>query len=524
MGTAMTTQVAWVSSRDILTKTGISRATLNNYIKNGLLPKPEVRNPGTLGYGARQIGYFPDWAIDRILSVQSMKKDGWAMEAITQHLSLDSQNTMSKASFPTANKAPRLGAERLAEVASVPATAIAQGESLFLTVDAIAHPAYMLNYQMELIWFNEAARRKILGGFDHLPAHIESRNIFRFLLNEENPSPLVGHRRLIEFHLALAKDRMGNDGLSGFARELEPNYYKIIELAFEETEAIHTRPVAECPLPSFERNGAELGCVAYATQYREGILFVFVPNDHPHDSLLHFLARRDEVIRSLLRRRLPVLTHLVALVADLQNSVRICAELPPEEYFELINQIWAALDPVFRKYYGAYGKHAGDGLVYYFFQQPDSNYILNALRCSVEIRETIRKISKEWQIRKGWFNELHMNIGLNEGQEWLGTFQTSTSVELTVLGDTINQAARLSDLARFGEIWTTKGMIAKLPPEAREKVQYGVQRRSPDGRDHFVRSSYTTLNALNDTHADSVNKDKLRDIAHLPIAEILEVN
>ena len=449
------------------------------------------------------------------------------MEAITQRLVFDSLNKGGDTPPPpgsahTSQPSAVVQAGNHAE--TKPAGAFASGESLYLTVDAIAHPAYMLNYQMELIWFNDAARCKILGGFAQLPPQIEARNIFRFLLDDANASPLASNRPLIEFHLALAKDRMGCEGLAGLAHELEPRHFKVVEAIYAETEAIQSRPVAECPLPAFERDAPAQACVAYATQYREGILFVFVPKDHPHDSLLHFLARRDEVIRSLLRRRLPVLTHLVALVADLQNSVRICAELPPEEYFELINQIWAALDPVFRKYYGAYGKHAGDGLVYYFFQQPDSNYILNALRCSIEIRETTRRISKEWQIRKGWFNELHMNIGLNEGQEWLGTFQTSTSVELTVLGDTINQAARLSDLARFGEIWTTKGLIAKLPPNARDTVQYGVRRRSPDGRDHFIRSSYTTLNARQDAHAEPVVNEKLRDIAHLPIAEIVGVD
>lgn len=520
----MPTQDAFVTSKDIITKTGISRATLNNYIKLGILPRPVVRNPGTRGYGARQIGYFPEWVIDRVLSVQSLKKGGLAMEAITQRLVLDSLSKDVGINFknkPSPVPDQVSSASEDSEISS--SQRFVSGGSLYLTIDAIAHPAYMLNYQMEIIWFNEAARDKILGGFCQLPPQIEARNIFRFLLDDTNVSPLARNRSLIEFHLALAKERMGNEGLAGLAHELEPRDFKVVDAIYAETEAIHSRPVAECPLPAFDGCTSERACVAYATQYREGILFVFVPSDQPHDNLLHLLARRDEVIRSLLRRRLPVLTHLVALVADLQNSVRICAELPPEEYFELINQIWATLDPVFRKYYGAYGKHAGDGLVYYFFQQPDSNFILNALRCSVEIRESIRRISKEWQIRKGWFTELHMNIGLNEGQEWLGTFQTSTSVELTVLGDTINQAARLSDLARFGEIWTSKGLIAKLPPEARERVHYGVRRRTPDGRDHFVRSSYTTLTAWYDTHAEQISNEKLRDIAHLPIAEIVDV-
>jgi class 3 adenylate cyclase len=246
-----------------------------------------------------------------------------------------------------------------------------------------------------------------------------------------------------------------------------------------------------------------------------------MPEGVESEGLLNFLARRDEVIRSLLRKRLPVLTDLAVMVADLQNSVKICSELPPEEYFELINEICSAMSPVFRKYFGTHGKHAGDGLLYYFFPQPDSNYIFNALRCAREIRSEMQKISKAWQIRKNWLNELYLNIGLTEGQEWLGTFQTETSVEFVVLGDSINQASRISDFARFGAIWATKSFMGKLSTEERLKVRFGVTRSTPEGREVFVSSSYATVSAL--VSLESARNDKLRDIATLPVTEVVEV-
>ena len=72
----------------------------------------------------------------------------------------------------------------------------------------------------------------------------------------------------------------------------------------------------------------------YASYYREGILFIHLPRHAESDSLLGLLERRDEVIRNLLKKHLPVLTDVAVLVADLQGSVRICTELPPEEYFD----------------------------------------------------------------------------------------------------------------------------------------------------------------------------------------------
>jgi class 3 adenylate cyclase len=226
------------------------------------------------------------------------------------------------------------------------------------------------------------------------------------------------------------------------------------------------------------------------------------------------------VIRTLLSQQLPVLTPLAAIVADLQNSVRICSELPPDEYFQLINEIWSTLDPIFRKYYGTYGKHTGDGMVYYFFPQPDQNYLMNAILCACEIRQTMKKITHHWAIKKGWSNQLYMNIGLNEGQEWLGTFKTNTSYELVVLGETMNVCGRLSDFARLGKIWATKNLVSKLTPLERETIDYGVSRLGAE-EELFVSKSYAQISTLLDM--DDPRHKKLMDISSSVVTEIRAV-
>jgi class 3 adenylate cyclase len=233
---------------------------------------------------------------------------------------------------------------------------------------------------------------------------------------------------------------------------------------------------------------------------------------------LNSISRRDTFIRNLLSQRLPVLTPLAVMVADLQNSVRICSELPPEDYFQLINQIWSTLDPIFREYYGAYGKHTGDGMVYYFFPQPDRNYLMNAVLCANKVRETMQSISHDWKVRKGWTNQLYMNIGLSEGEEWLGTFKTNTNFELVVLGETINICGRLSDLARFGKVWATKGLISKLSNTERSKIRYGVERDTPEGK-VFVNNSYAQVTSL--LSSNEPRHAKLMDIATCAVTEVL---
>jgi len=396
-----------------------------------------------------------------------------------------------------------------------------ESRRLQLTLDSLSDPAYMISYNLELTWYNDAARKNILG-FDTPQPGSEARNIFLLLLNSLAGRSAPCRDELLRLHISMTKARLTKPGLLETVKSLGPRQEKLMEELYDQSLNVASqKTIVEIPYVLDDAAGGARSWLAYGVYFREGILIVHIPADKADISLLEFLSRRDIVIRNLLRNRLPVLTPLAVLVADLQSSAKICSELPPEEYFELINEIWSKMVPVFRKYYGTFGKHAGDGMIYYFFPQPDSNYILNTLACAQELKLEMRKISKAWQLRKNWLNELYLNTGLHEGQEWLGTFQSATSVEFAVLGDTINHASRLSDFARHGTIWATKNLVSKLTAEERKRVDFGITRRGEGDREHFVVSSYSQLGALIDLMSERY--EKLRDIATLPITEIRSV-
>ena len=65
-----------LNSKQLIEKTGISRATLNNYVALGILPNPIVKPPESDATKATRLGYFPDEALERIQLVQKLKKVG----------------------------------------------------------------------------------------------------------------------------------------------------------------------------------------------------------------------------------------------------------------------------------------------------------------------------------------------------------------------------------------------------------------------------------------------------------------
>jgi len=521
-----------LTSVALLEGAGISRATLNNYIAVGLLPRPEVRRQAAApGEAPTTLGYFPAWALERIGRIQELKRNGASMDDIKRQLvgQADSvkirRSEAERATAPAPVIAPlpspTLSAEPMPAAGTsffekrVEPVAVQRSESVQVSVENIPYPAYMVNFEFQLIWLNALAQKEFFAD-NPIPERANDRSIVPTLLEWAATLPQQEQASLFNAHLGPIKSRLPrqtfNQNLGNLAdvqRQWLMNCYD------------------QCPEPenriqhivSLVHPDPEIGpCQVVALSFREGVLIVYVPEKHDVSELLNCVSRRDSFIRALLSQRLPVLTPLAVMVADLQNSVRICSELPPEDYFQLINQIWSTLDPIFREYYGAYGKHTGDGMVYYFFPQPDRNYLMNAVLCANKVRETMKNISHEWMVRKGWTNPLYMNIGLSEGEEWLGTFRTNTNFELVVLGETINICGRLSELARFGKTWATKGLISKMSVTERTNIRYGVERDAPEGK-VFVANSYvqvaTLLSNTDPRHA------KLMDIATYAVTEVL---
>ena len=111
-----------LSSKEVLERTGISRATLNNYIGSGLLPRPEVLPPGPEHGAAPRIGYFPDGTVERVAEIQRLKQQGWSLSRIAGHLA---GSAPAATAFPAAvPSAPVRAAEpapaELAPVARAP--------------------------------------------------------------------------------------------------------------------------------------------------------------------------------------------------------------------------------------------------------------------------------------------------------------------------------------------------------------------------------------------------------------------
>jgi adenylate cyclase len=159
------------SSKELMDKAGVSRATLNNYIGMGLISKPIVKNPNSADDKARRLGYFPEDALERLYEINELKKRGMRMANIIEVMAKAEKKSKSKKATASAVSP---------EESRTPTPTMNNG-TLQLTIDKLEHPAYLVNNKFEIEWSNVDSESQIFGQYGGLSSDIVDRNLFRLL-------------------------------------------------------------------------------------------------------------------------------------------------------------------------------------------------------------------------------------------------------------------------------------------------------------------------------------------------------
>ncbi|MEJ5988861.1 MerR family transcriptional regulator [Ramlibacter sp. PS3R-8] len=493
-----------LTSKEIIERTGISRATLNNYIASGLVPRPQVLPPGPEHGDAPRIGYFPDDTITRIETIQRLKREGWSITRISGHFGAQpGAETLDPPALPDAPPTRALPPPPVSRAA-----VFAGDPTLTMFVGDVHYPAYLVDDSFRLVWQNEQTHTSPLSP---LGASDDSTdNVFRHLMDLDADS---GRDAIVRFHLEVAKDR---------AHRTEELFRGLLQDQAEELRSLYaaTRR-ADAGLVTQARlaaTGTLPARLLYAVHFREAVLFAFgpAPATVPGEAAGRTAAAGRPTAATAAAAPQPgSLTNmpLAVLVATLQDATSLWVKLTAQEYFELLNEVWAELEQIYRSHGGRPGRQPGEVLVWYFASDSDTSYLWNALAAAQQAREAMRRVSRRWQARKGWDVELCMNVGVDEGREWIGA--VGAPAELRVLGEAADRAEQLSRCGRMGTILSTRTLLGKLPPVQRQRVTYGVPRRDGSGARVLF-----TFDRLQDIAAGAPVPPRLADVA---VAELLDL-
>jgi len=159
----------------------------------------------------------------------------------------------------------------------------------------------------------------------------------------------------------------------------------------------------------------------------------------------------DAQLRDTLLATADVRTHAVVLFADLRGFTSISEQLDPHRVVPLLNEFFSLLTEITFRHEGTVFHMAGDCLMLGFgvpLEQPDSPE--RAVRAAREMLSSFSTLASSWKER--YQIEAGLGIGINEGDVVAGNIGSSSYMNYTIIGDTVNIAARLCQRARAGEM------------------------------------------------------------------------
>lgn len=189
------------------------------------------------------------------------------------------------------------------------------------------------------------------------------------------------------------------------------------------------------------------------------------------------------------------------LFADLEASGALSRRLSSRAYFDLIRSMTDLIDTSVVARDGIVGKHAGDGGSALFLASDHGSESATA-RATIEAARAIRDgataLGPE-EVRA------KVNVGVHWGATLMvGQIATTGRLEVTALGDQMNEGARIEAAADDGAILGSKDLIERLGPEDAEAT--GLD---PDS------IAYTPLGEL-----AGVSEKAVRDAGAIALARI----
>jgi adenylate cyclase len=144
--------------------------------------------------------------------------------------------------------------------------------------------------------------------------------------------------------------------------------------------------------------------------------------------------------------------EVAILFADIRGFTSYTERHPPKKVLSDLNHLLAAMTGAIFDNQGVLDKYLGDGVMAIFGAPLDlANPTENAFQCALAIQRAI-----DTEPALAGMRSLGVGIGIAYGTAIIGSIGTRQRLQYTAIGDTVNVASRLCDMALAGEIVLTE--------------------------------------------------------------------
>ena len=164
----------------------------------------------------------------------------------------------------------------------------------------------------------------------------------------------------------------------------------------------------------------------------------------------------------------------VVLFADLRDFTRMIVSVEPNKAIPLLNEFFTGMTDIVYESDGTVFDLTGDEVMVGFnvpFDQPDAHY--RALRTAIEMQRRFNELRRKWLAQFGV--TLGLGIGIDQGNVVVGNVGAESRMTFRMVGEAVNIAHRLVDLAEDGQIVITESIyeaIKKDVPRLLEVITF----------------------------------------------------
>jgi len=153
--------------------------------------------------------------------------------------------------------------------------------------------------------------------------------------------------------------------------------------------------------------------------------------------------------------------------SDVAKFSTISEHLTPSELVHLLNEYLSAMTEIILSYGGTVDKYGGDSIMAFFGAPlPMPDHAVKACLACLDQRKKLQELRDLW--RSEGRDELFARMGMNTGPAIVGNMGSAHKMDYTVMGDSVNLAARLEGV---NKVYGTEIMISEFTYlEAKEHI------------------------------------------------------
>ena len=134
--------------------------------------------------------------------------------------------------------------------------------------------------------------------------------------------------------------------------------------------------------------------------------------------------------------------ELTVMFTDIEGFTSISESLEPERLVTILNEYLSLMTHIIFSNQGTLDKFEGDAIMAFWGAPiPQADHAMRACRTSIEMFDTLDIMRREW--KKDGRPDINIRIGLNTGDMIVGNMGGLGRFDYTVIGDSVNLAARL---------------------------------------------------------------------------------